>query len=113
LNKEMWTVAKASPERCPAIVAEVAAWLRTLSQVCAITPHAVQGIGRTATLLEQLTAAAAVVDTGHHVVHNSTVSLLEQLPAGDIDRLALYAPFHDEKAAAVRRLVERLRPSRV
>ena len=81
--------------------------------MCAITPHAVQGIGRTATLLEQLAAAATVVDTGHRLVHTSSMSLLDQLPAGDVDRLVLYAPFHDEKAAAIRRLVERLRPGRV
>ena len=72
LNKEIWTVATANPERCPAIVAEAAAWLRTLGQVCAITPYAVQGIGRTATLLEQLAAAATVVDTGHHLVHTTS-----------------------------------------
>ena len=41
------------------------------------------------------------------------MSLLDQLPAGDVDSLDLYAPFHDEKAAAIRRLVERLRPGRV
>ena len=113
LNKEIWTVATANPERCPAMVAECAAWLRTLGQVCAITPHAVQGIGRTVTLLEQLAAAATVVDTGHHLVHTSSISLLDQLPADDVAHLVLYAPFHDEKAAAIRRLVERLRPGRV
>ena len=43
LNKETWIVATADRERCPVIVAEVAGWLRTLDQVCAITPHAVQG----------------------------------------------------------------------
>ena len=56
LNEETWTVATADREGCPAIVTQVAAWLRTLDQVCAITPQAVQGIGRTATLLERLAA---------------------------------------------------------
>jgi hypothetical protein len=113
LNKEMWTVATANRERCPAIVADVAAWLRTLDQVCAITPHAVQGISRTAVLLEDLAAAASVEDTGHRLVHTSSGPLLDQLPASEVDHLLLYAPFHDEKAKAVRRLIERLRPGRV
>ena len=113
LNKETWIVATADRERCPVIVAEVAGWLRTLDQVCAITPHAVQGISRTAVLLENLAVAAAVEDTGHRLVHTSSGPLLDQLPAGDVDRLLLYAPFHDEKAKAIRRLVERLRPSQV
>jgi hypothetical protein len=113
LNKETWIVATADRERCPVIVAEVAGWLRTLDQVCAITPYAVQGINRTVVLLENLAAAAATEDTGHHLVHTSSGPLLDQLPAGDVDRLLLYSPFHDEKAKAVRRLIERLRPSRV
>ena len=113
LNEETWTVATADREGCPAIVTQVAAWLRTLDQVCAITPQAVQGIGRTATLLERLASVAVAVDTGHRLVHTSSGPLLDQLPAGDIDRLLLYAPFHDENAAAVRRLIERLRPDRV
>ena len=113
LNKEILTVAVANRERCPSIVEQVAAWLRTLDRVCAITPHAVKGIGRTAALLEQLAAAATVVDTGHRLVHTGSGSLLDQLPSGDVDHLALYAPFHDEKAAAIRQLVERLQPGRM
>lgn len=113
LNKETWTVATANRERCPVVVTGVAAWLRTLDEVCAITPQAVEGINRTATHLEQLIAAATVVDTGHRLVHTSTASLLEQLPGGDVDRLLLYAPFHDERAAAVRQLIERLQPNSV
>lgn len=113
LNKETWTVATADRVRCPAIVAEVAGWLRTLDHVCAITPHAMQGISRTAVLLENLASRATAEDTGHRLVHTSSRPLLDQLPAGDVDSLFLYAPFHDEKAKAIRRLVERLRPTRV
>jgi hypothetical protein len=113
LNTETWTVATADQERCPVVVTEVAAWLRTLDEVCAITPQAVEGINRTATHLEQLAAAATVADTGHRLVHTSTTSLLDQLPDDDVDRLLLYAPFHDERAEAVRQLIERLLPNRV
>jgi hypothetical protein len=113
LNQETWTIATASRERCPAIVAQVAAWLRMLPDAAVIAPQAVKGIGRTATLLERLAATAAVVETGHRIVHTSTAPIIGQLPHGDVDHLLLYAPFHDEKGAAVRQLIERLRPRRV
>ena len=113
LNQETWTIAIASRERCPAIVPQVAAWLRTLDDASMIAPQAVKGIGRTATLLERLAATTTVVETGHRIVHTSTAPIIDQLPDGDVSHLLLYAPFHDEKGAAVRRLIERLRPRRV
>jgi hypothetical protein len=113
LNQETWTIATASREHCPAIVPQVAAWLRTLPAASVIAPQAVKGIGRTAALLERLAATAAAVETGHRIVHTSTAPIISQLPKGDVDHLLLYAPFHDRKGAAIRRLIKRLRPSRV
>jgi len=113
LNQETWTIATASRERCPSIVPQVAAWLRTLPDASVIAPQAVRGIGRTTTLLEKLAATAAVVETGHRIVHTSTAPIIDQLPVGDVGHLLLYAPFHDEKGAAVQQLIERLRPRRV
>jgi len=113
LNQETWTIATASRERCPAIVPQVAGWLRTLPDASVIAPQAAKGIGRTATLLEKLAATTMVVETGHRIVHTSTAPIVDQLPDGDVSHLLLYAPFHDEKGAAVRRLIERLRPGRV
>jgi hypothetical protein len=77
-----------------------------------IAPQAAKGIGRTAALLERLAATATVVETGHRIVHTSIMPIIDQLPDGDVDHLLLYAPFHDEKGAAVRQLIERLRPRR-
>ena len=90
----------------------MAAWLRTLDDASMIAPQAVKGIGRTATLLEKLAATATVVETGHRIVHTSTAPIIDQLPDGDVSHLLVYAPFHDEKGAAVRRLIERLRARR-
>ena len=112
LNQETWTIATASRERCPAMVPQVAAWLRTLPDASVIAPQAAKGIGRTATLLERLAATATVVETGHRIVHTSIMPIIDQLPDGDVDHLLLYAPFHDEKGAAVQQLIERLRPRR-
>lgn len=113
LNHETWTFATADQERCPVLVTEVAAWLRTLDEVCAVAPQAALGIDRTARWLERLAGGAQVVATGHYLVHTSTAALIDQLPDGLVQHLLLYAPFHDEHAAAVRKLVERLRPRRV
>lgn len=113
LNWETWTVATADRERCPAIVVQAAEWLRTLADVCAITPQAEQGLSRTVTLLESLRAAAAMVETGRRLVHTNTMRLLDQLPDGDVERLLLYAPFVDERAAAIQELIKHLRPTRV
>jgi hypothetical protein len=113
LNKETWTIATADRERCPVIVTHLAGWLRALHHVCTITPQARQGIQRTASLLEDLASAATVVDTGHQLIHNLRSCLLDQLPEGRVSHLLLYAPFHDEKAEAIRGLIKRLRPGRV
>src|SRR5207244_1574810 len=44
LNAETWTVATAHMDRCPILITQVADWLVTLSQVCAISPLAEQAI---------------------------------------------------------------------
>ena len=113
LNKESWTVATADRESCPELVADVADWLRSLDTLCALAPQAASGISRTATLLEELAVEADIVATGHRLVHSSVAPILDQLPRGDVDHLLLYAPFHDERAAAVQELIARLRPARV
>jgi hypothetical protein len=113
LNKESWTVATADREACPELVADVADWLRSLDGVCALAPLAARGISRTAALLEELAIEADIVDTGHRLVHTSTRSIADQLPGDEVDQLLLYAPFHDERTAAVQELIARLRPRRV
>jgi hypothetical protein len=113
LNKESWTVATANREACPELVADAADWLRSLDGLCALAPLAAGGISRTAALLEELAIEADIVDTGHRLVHTSTKPIADQLPHGEVDHLLLYAPFHDERTAAVQDLIARLRPARV
>ena len=113
LNRESWTVATADREACPELVADLADWLRSLDGLCALAPLAASGISRTAALLEELAVEADIVDTGHRLVHTSARSITDQLPRGEVDHLLLYAPFHDERTAAVQELIARLRPARV
>lgn len=113
MNKESWTVATADRQSCPELVADTADWLRSLDSRCALAPLAQSGISRTAALLEELAVEADIVDTGHRLVHTSAQPLADQLPGGEVDRLLLYAPAHDERTAAVQELIARLRPARV
>lgn len=113
LNAETWTVAIADRTRSPALLTQVAEWLRAVDRVCAITPQAVYGMQRTAKALDDLTDGAAVIETGHHLVHNLRRPITDQLPADPVDELLLYAPFHDENGAAVGALVRQLAPHRV
>ena len=113
LNKESWTVATADRASCPELVADIADWLRSLDGLCALAPLAASGVSRTAALLEELAVEADIVDTGHRLVHTSAASIADQLPRGEVEHLLLYAPFHDERTAAVQELIARLRPARV
>ena len=113
LNKESWTAATADREGCPELVADVADWLRSLDDLCALAPPAARGISRTAALLEELAIEADIVGTGHRLVHTSAQPIVDQLPRGEVDHLLLYAPFHDERTATVQELIARLRPARV
>lgn len=110
-NEETLTLITADPDHgCPAIVTEVIAWLRGLPDLVPITRLAADGIRRTAAELERLTAAAPPQDTGHRLVTTSGASIIDQLPVGHVDRLELYAPFHDPQGAALGALLTRYRP---
>lgn len=113
LNKETWTVATADRHRCPAIIPQLAEWLRSLPAACTITPGAIASIQRTATTLEQLADASSVVETGHRLVHSAEQPILSQLPRDPISQLLLYAPFHDERAEGIRGLIKELTPDEV
>jgi hypothetical protein len=113
LNEEIWVVATADRDHCPAIVPQLAEWLRTLPEMCRITQLAAQRIRRTAAGLEQLTGASTVSETGHVLAHSSAGPIIGQLPRRPVSRLLLYAPFHDQRGEAIRQLVEQLAPTEV
>ncbi|MEU1964155.1 hypothetical protein ABZ541_03255 [Micromonospora sediminicola] len=112
LNAETWTIAAADRERCPRLVVDAAEWLRSVVRLCAISPPAADAMGRTAAALEAL-SGGQLVDTGHRLVHTSDAPIIDQLPVTPVECLRLYAPFHDERAEAIRELTLRLAPARV
>jgi hypothetical protein len=114
LNQEIWTVILADRDGCPAIVGQVADWLRTLPRLWAITPHAASAAERAANCLQQLAQASSnIIETGHQLADSSERPIIDQLPRGPLTELLLYAPFHDERAEALEQLIVQLSPEAV
>ena len=112
-NDETLIVATGSLQTgVPALVGQVAEWLRTLDRV-RMGRLARDAITRTAGAIERLTASADVTDTGHTLVTTSTRPILDQLPNEHVADLWLYAPFHDPQGAALEALIDRYRPQRI
>jgi hypothetical protein len=110
-NAELWTVLHGTPDTAPAAFGQVADWLRRMPQHVRFS----QG------LAEYLDTVAGELDafpikepaTGPQVLDNLTVPIIDQLPTGPVDELAVSAPFHDPSAAALHALVNRLTPRRL
>ena len=113
-NQELSTVVTADRVKgCPAVVADVSAWIRSLPALVPINSLAVDALGRTADQLDALIDSAPVIDTTHRLVTTSTSAILSQLPDDHIAHLGLYAPFHDHDGAAMSALLNRYHPSTV
>ncbi|GAA2425571.1 hypothetical protein [Streptomyces glaucus] len=112
-NAELWTVLRVSGDRSPAAVADLSAWLRDLPQKVRFSAGVPQALQRVAALLDRLHRDRIPVDRHVRVVHSLHAPIIDQLPEGPVDELCVFAPFHDRHARALRRLVDRFRPSRL
>jgi hypothetical protein len=113
-NQELSTVITADRGNgCPAVVADVSAWIRSLPTLVPINSLAVDALGRTADQLDALIVSAPVINTTHKLVTTSNSAILSQLPDGRVEHLGLYAPFHDHDGAAMSALLNRFHPSTV
>ncbi len=114
-NDELWTVLRGGPDGMPYELDELVTWLRECVGSGAVRLPAYMGnrLAEVAGQLEELLLSGEPDETGARVVHNLDRGLIEQLDAGPVDELRLYAPFIDPGARALRALVERLDPARV
>lgn len=111
-NAELWTVLRAAEGRAPAMLADLAEWLRLLPDRVRLSPHVPKALHRVATSLQHaLDEATERTDAQVQLVSSLTAPILEQLPTGPVEELAVAAPFHDPNAHALRQLVERLQPA--
>ncbi|WP_328923155.1 hypothetical protein [Streptomyces griseoaurantiacus] len=112
-NAELWTVLRVRGDQSPAAVADLSAWLRGLPEKVRFSAGVPQALQRVATLLDRLHRDRTSVDRDVRAVHSLHSPVIDQLPEGPVDELAVSAPFHDPHARALRRVVERFRPSRL
>ena len=69
-----------------------------------------EAFDRVAGHLDALTERTQKITHGGYLVSTSDGPILDQLPAGPVDELAVCAPFHDPGAQTLRALVNRLQP---
>ena len=113
-NTELWTVLRGDTGTCPAVLADLARWLHGLPARVRCSWGVPDALERAASCLEALVEKTAEpADLGIQLVSTSTGPILQQLPQGRTEELAVCAPFHDPAAAALRRLCERLQPDRL
>lgn len=113
-NAELWTVLHGDTTACPAVMGDLAGWLRQLLDLVRFSRGVPEALARIAAGLDGLLAAAAeILDDGTRLVSTSPGPILDQLPVGPVSELAVCAPFHDPGAVALRALVQRLRPERL
>ncbi|WP_223839006.1 phospholipase D-like domain-containing protein [Nocardiopsis deserti] len=114
-NDELWTVLRGDFDGMPYELDGLVTWLRECagSGAVRLPGYMVDRLDHVADQLEELLLVGAPDETGTRVVHNLDRGLIEQLDAGPVDELRLYAPFVDPGARALRALVERLNPARV
>jgi len=109
-SDELWTVLQADAERGPTTVREVAAFLRALGDGrVRLSAEAQVPLQRVAELLEGLAAG----DSGPTLVSTMDGPIIERLPAGPVDELIVYAPFHDPALAGLRALQARMEPGQL
>ncbi|WP_415937968.1 hypothetical protein [Streptomyces sp. 039-1] len=110
-NAELWTVLRVDGEQSPTAVSELSAWLRGLPEKVRFSAGVPQALGRVAALLDRLHRDRTPTAPRVRVVSSLRSPIIDQLPQGPVDELAVSAPFYDRRSMALRRLLERFRPS--
>lgn len=111
-NSEIWTIATARHGQVPLWLPSLADWLERLPTKVSIGSQAAQGIKRAAAQLKSLAPGLEHDGLSEcRFVHNLDQPIIRQLPQEPMDELRLYAPFHDADGAAIRALIDRMKPA--
>jgi len=105
-NDELWSIHHASRTSGSPVVHQTAQWLRDLSTVVRVGQGVTAAMQRTATRLD----GVATGDGPAYLVTTVQRPIIDQLPAGPVQELLLYAPFHDLNGEAIARLIEHFTP---
>ncbi|WP_138179904.1 hypothetical protein [Nakamurella multipartita] len=113
-NDEIFCVLRASVvDGVPAAVGALAGFLDRLPEVVDMAPSAAIATRRTSAELATLASRGRPLSTGPRLVSTLDRPLIDQLPAGKVSTLALYAPFHDPRGQALAALLARYAPDEV
>lgn len=112
-NAELWTVLRADQSHAPGLFGELAGWLSGLPERVRFSSGVPEALKRVADGLVALRERAEAVHPNLRLVSSSERPIIEQLPTGPVEELAVCAPFHDPGAVTLRRLVERMKPGRL
>ncbi|MET9250270.1 hypothetical protein [Nonomuraea sp. NPDC003709] len=112
-NAELWTVLRADQSHVPDLFGELASWLSGLPDRVRFSRGVPEALRRVANGLAALRERAEVVHPDLRLVSSSERPIMDQLPTGPVEELAVCAPFHDPGALTLRRLVERMQPRRL
>ncbi|MEV7008899.1 hypothetical protein [Streptosporangium sp. NPDC051022] len=112
-NAELWTVLRADQDHVPDLFGELASWLSGLPDRVRFSAGVPEALRRVANGLAALREQAEPMYPELRLVSSSEQPIMNQLPTGPVEELAVCAPFHDPGAVTLRRLVERMRPQRL
>ncbi|MFE1291766.1 hypothetical protein [Streptomyces sp. NPDC058751] len=111
-NAELWTVLRVNSGQSPSAIPDLAVWLRDLPEKVRFSAGVPQALRRVAALLDRLHRDRTPTAPQVRVVSSLHSPIIDQLPHGPVDELAVFAPFYDQRSMALRQLLERFRPSR-
>jgi hypothetical protein len=113
-NAELWTVLQGDETACPAALIPLADWLRQLPGLVRFSHEVPEALARVAGHIDGLAGTTDnISDPDVVLVSTSTGPIIDQLPHGPVDELAVCAPFHDPGAVALGALVKRLKPKQL
>lgn len=107
-NDELWLVLKSNRKTGPAALSELADWLRRLHSHVKMPTW----IASTVIDIADMVTPEVTDDSvpALRVLSNLDTPIVDQLPAAEVNTLALSAPFFDHASAAVRDLLARFKP---
>ncbi|MGW8763741.1 hypothetical protein ACWGN5_14685 [Streptomyces sp. NPDC055815] len=111
-NAELWTVLRVHGGQSPSAIPHLTAWLRGLPEKVRFSAGVAQALNRVSALLDRLHHDSIPTAPQVHIVSSLHAPVIDQLPHGPVDELAVFAPFHDHRSLALRKLLERFRPRR-
>jgi hypothetical protein len=112
-NAELWTVLRADQRHVPDLFGGLASWLSELPDRVLFSRGVPEALRRVAAGLAALHEQGEIAHPHLRLISSNERPIMDQLPTGPVDELAVCAPFHDPGAATLRNLIERMRPRRL